>query len=145
MHDWGEYTVGISGIKAGVPFLYAGGAIDYADRERTHEWRHEIERRQSRLAVYCPLCANADNPGVETLMRRNELALLRADRAVFLLDGSFTVGTPVEVALRVARRHPSTVCIVHTAGSPGAFVKHWQSQGVEVRLRMEDLWGWLDR
>lgn len=126
------------------PFVYAGGPVDYAHREATHQWRHDLAEMSS-LAVYCPICANADHPDIDTIMRRNELALLKAERAVFLLDGRFTVGTPIEIALRVEHRHPSSVAIVHTAGEPGVFVKVWARMGVLVLPSWEGMPQWLGK
>ena len=123
-------------------FVYAGGAIDYADRERTHKWRHDLAKMTMPTPVYCPICANQDEADDETIMRRNTTALATAARAVFLLDGTYTVGTPVEIGQRVAYLPPETVAIVHP-GPPGVFVRVWQKNGVFVVPTFEELEPWL--
>lgn len=126
-------------VHSGRPFVYAGGPIDYGT-SKGHPWRHDLEA--AGVEVFCPVCANSDQPLDKDLMMRNELGLLLASRAVFLLDGTFTVGTPVEIALRMERRHPSTVCIVHPA-EPGAFVRTWRRAGAAVVGSVEEAIKWL--
>lgn len=123
-------------------FVYAGGPVDYADE--AHDWRHDLGRLPG-VAVYCPICANADGPADDVIMERNRMALLAADRAVFLLDGRFTVGTPIEIAYRLEHRGPASVAIVHTAGQPGVFVRVWARAGVLVLPSWEGLDQWLLR
>lgn len=135
---------GVELVHAGGAFVYAGGAVDYAHRDRTHLWRHDLDEYTD-MDIYCPICANEDHPGIDKIMLRNELALFTAKRCVFLLDGSFTVGTPVEIALRIERRHPSTICIVHTAGEPGVFVQTWARMGAVVLPSMSGVPQWLGR
>jgi hypothetical protein len=125
------------------PVIYAGGAIDHAKREASHQWRHDLEAFAPTYRVYCPLCANEDKPGLDEIVRRNEEALLTADRAVFLLDGTFTVGTPVEIYLRMQRRDPATVAIVHP-DEPGVFVQMWQEMGALVVPTLRLVRPWLE-
>ena len=131
---------GIELVHAGAQFVYSGGAVDYGHRQRTHLWRHRLE--SPTWAVYCPICANDDFPDLQTLMMRNELALFTAARCVFLLDGMFTVGTPVEIYQRITHRPPPTVCLIHP-GDPGAFVRTWAAAGAAVVQSVEEAIEWL--
>lgn len=136
---------GIELVHAGVPFVYAGGAVDYNSRAQTHFWRHNLEGSPYAKDVYCPICANDDKPDLHTLMLRNELALFLAERCVFLLDGLFTVGTPVEISMRMSRHRPAaSTCIIHPA-KPGAFVLTWQAQGATLVQTQEEAISWLHR
>ena len=119
-----------------------GDPLSYAHRDQSDGWRHRLAEHG--WEVYCPLCANTDSPDDATIMERNDTALLSTDRAVFLLDGWFTVGTPVEIQRRVDLRNPTTAAIVHTAGKPGVFVRTWQRQGVLVVPSFEELTPWLE-
>lgn len=123
--------------------VYTGGAVDYDHLNRTHIWRHELELRAPSWHWYCPICANADKPDDATVMLRNDKALTRADRAIFVLDGSFTVGTPIEINQKV-RQGAWSVCIVHAASrDPGLFVRWWMAQGATVVYNLDEALAWL--
>lgn len=128
--------------------IYAGGAIDYTDNG--HQWRHDLEGYigvRDRFLVYCPICANKNSytaAAAADLMARNEAALLRADICVFLLDGTFTVGTPVEIYMRLQAKGPAGILIVHANGAPGMFVAAWEAAGVAVVESWEEAAQWLD-
>lgn len=140
----------LPGVRPGVAYqppvrtIYAGGPVDYGQRERTHGWRHDLAAAVPGWEVYCPICANSDQPDLDTLMRRNEIALYRSDRGVFLLDGLFTVGTPIEIAMKV-EHGPYNVAIVNQAGEPGAFLKVWQRMGVTLLSSMSEVPEWLEK
>lgn len=106
--------------------VYAGGAIDYVKPGDGHTWRHGLPGD-----VFCPICENATGADALQVIRRNTEALLAADRAVFLLDGTFTVGTPIEISVRLEHAPVATVAIVHP-GVPGVYVRFWGSLGVPV-------------
>lgn len=123
--------------------VYTGGAVDYAAMDRTHVWRHALEIAAPAFDWYCPICANGDKPDDLTIMLRNNEALKSADRAIFLLDGMFTVGTPLEIEAKV-RQGPSSVCILHTVHRrPGLFVRWWQESGAHVAFTKSEALEWL--
>lgn len=125
-------------------WVYAGGPVDYTDIQSSHAWRHELAEAalEAGLTVFCPICANKETKDEQKIIHRNEMALFAADLAVFLLDGAFTVGTPIEIHTRLERRGPGTMAIIHP-GPQGVFVRQWKAQGVLVVPSLEPIPGWL--
>lgn len=124
--------------------VYTGGPVDYAALDRTHVWRHVLALRDPAWDWYCPICANQDKPDDATIMDRNMDALLSSARAIFKLDGLFTVGTPVEIYVKM-QQAPTSVCIVHQAGMPGVFVRWWEQMGAAVVFHESEAIEWLAR
>ena len=94
------------------------------------------------MQVYCPICAAADYDTDIDIMRSNQQALMGADRAVFLLDGTFTIGTPVEIEIWSRLRDPRLAAIVHP-DKPGLFVRQWHRDGFHVVRSMGEAVEWL--
>lgn len=115
--------------------IYAGGAVDYSNGAG-HAWRHALG-----VSVFCPICENVGLHDAELIMVNNTRALLSCDAAVFLLDGTFTVGTPVEIHNRLGARGPESMLIIHP-GRTGVFVRYWASLGVEIVSSFDEARVW---
>lgn len=127
--------------------VYAGGPIDYSTGHAKLPHALIDALAFAGVEVYCPQCENTMPSGeVEPddfrIMDRNKAALARANRAVFLLDGTFTVGTPVEIADWIKIHRARAAAIVHP-GEPGLFVRMWALQGVKVFKTVEEAAAWL--
>lgn len=130
----------------GLPLVYAGGSIDYIT-ERDHAtdgWQHRLAAFvPESVVVYCPKCANAARHAPREIIDYNMVALLQvASWAVFVFDGSFTIGTPIEAFLWMAGKQADRACIVHP-GPTGIFVQAWMQAGATVVTSVEEAGEWL--
>lgn len=135
--------------------IYAGGAIDYRVRGHDFDWQHVIGGPIPGAAepptlqyrgetIYCPRCENRTGGDKET-MKRNRGALAEARMAVFVLDGSYTIGTPVEIEWRMTlwRNRPESTIVIHP-GPPGLFVRRWVMMGARLAQTIEEALPWLE-
>lgn len=128
--------------------IYAGGAIDYTTHDPTTSWQHrlpELIGLEPVGGVFCPRCANLGNTDDEAVIRNNARALEDAELALFLLDGTFTVGTPIEIHQRIMLSLNLGTVIIHPNGPPGLYVRVWERQGVRVFKSFGEVGRWLEQ
>lgn len=126
--------------------IYGGGAVDAVRHHDEGSWPHILFSLYD-VQVYCPRCAVEPGDTDERVMSRNRDALLVAEWAAFLFDGTFTVGTPIEVEWRLETvwRRDTTAIINATPLWPGLFMRRWRDMGAVILNKIEEVPGWLAR
>lgn len=75
-------------------------------------------------------------------MARNASALEMADLALFRLDGTFTIGTPIEIAVRQESK-PQGVAIWIDPDMDSLFTRWFARKGALVLRSEEEVKTWL--
>lgn len=128
--------------------VYCGGAIDYDPDRHATSWIHDLVERIDffkppvSLGVYCPRCTNADASEAET-MARNAHFLRQAELALFRLDGTFTIGTPIEIDRRLTARPAGVAVWVDRGLESGLFVREFSLRGAVLLHEREEAAEWL--
>lgn len=97
--------------------LYLGGPVDYDPGDHEKAWQHWEDWALTGLYPYCPRC-ECTGLTDEQIYEKNRKALMEAKLAVFDLT-SHSVGTPIELYMRVWRRQKPSILV----GKEGVFLR----------------------
>lgn len=89
--------------------LYLGGPVDFNLEDHQKAWQHWPDWELTGLYPYCPRCECAGLTD-EQIMEKNRKALMGARLALFDLR-SHSVGTPIELYMRLWRREKLSILI----------------------------------
>lgn len=92
-----------------VGLLYLGGPVDFNQEDHRKAWQHWPDWELTGLYPYCPRCECAGLTD-DQIMEKNRKALMGARLAIFDLR-SHSVGTPIELYLRLWRREKDSILI----------------------------------
>lgn len=98
---------------------------------------------QDSIKVFCPRCAVEPTDTDDDILNRNFEQVYAAPLAVFRIDGTFTIGTPIEMQQRVQTRPAGTVIWADLDFAGGLFIRRFVAMGALLATDESEVRSWL--